>query len=155
MKKIHYLAYGSNLNLNDMKYRCPSAEKIGTTIINGYRLVFKGTNDGFAYLTIEKSEKDKIPVGIFLIDDEEIYKLDIYEGYPNLYYKSFFKIEYEKKEINALIYIMHNEFEYHIPSKTYMKKCREGYKDFNFDEFILNRALEDTKNNTKSNQYLL
>ena len=47
----YYLAYGSNLNVNQMKRRCPRAKIVGSTIIDDYRLMFKGSKTG-AYLTI-------------------------------------------------------------------------------------------------------
>jgi len=52
--KKYYLAYGSNLNLTQMKHRCPKAKPIGTINLNGYRLVYKGSAEGYSYLTIEK-----------------------------------------------------------------------------------------------------
>ena len=30
--KEYYLAYGSNLNLEEMKFRCPTAKAIGTVM---------------------------------------------------------------------------------------------------------------------------
>ena len=37
-----YVAYGSNLNKEQMRYRCPTAKFVGTGIIEGYELQFKG-----------------------------------------------------------------------------------------------------------------
>ena len=51
MKK-YYLAYGSNLNIPQMQYRCPEARIVGTAVIEGYRLLFNGSKTG-SYLTIE------------------------------------------------------------------------------------------------------
>lgn len=62
MKKF-YLAYGSNLNIWQMKHRCPSAEIVGTAEIKGYELLFKGSKTG-SYLTIEKAENSSVPVGV-------------------------------------------------------------------------------------------
>ena len=52
MKK-YYLAYGSNLNVQQMRYRCPDATIFGTAEIPDYQLLFKGSMTG-SYLTIEK-----------------------------------------------------------------------------------------------------
>ena len=54
MKK-YYLAYGSNLNIRQMKFRCPTAKIVGTAIIKDYELLYKGSKTG-SYLTIEKKE---------------------------------------------------------------------------------------------------
>ena len=40
MQKKYYLAYGSNLNRNQMRMRCPGAKPLGTAVIEGYRLLF-------------------------------------------------------------------------------------------------------------------
>ena len=77
----YYLAYGSNLNLDQMQYRCPKATPIGTAVIKGYELLFKGSKTG-SYLTIEKNENEYVPVGVWEVNETEERKLDIYEGYP-------------------------------------------------------------------------
>ena len=37
-----YLAYGSNLHIGQMQFRCRTAEVLGTSTLHGYRLVFNG-----------------------------------------------------------------------------------------------------------------
>ena len=44
--KRYYLAYGSNLNVRQMKYRCPTAKIVGTAIIKDYELLYKGSKTG-------------------------------------------------------------------------------------------------------------
>ena len=44
MAKRYYIAYGSNLNIPQMRWRCPSARIIGTSEIPDYRLLFKGSH---------------------------------------------------------------------------------------------------------------
>ena len=44
----YYLAYGSNLNKEQMQKRCPGAVPVGTMTLKGFELKFKGP------LTIEK-----------------------------------------------------------------------------------------------------
>ena len=51
-KKRYYIAYGSNLNVKQMIFRCPGARVIGTAKLEGYRLMFKGSRSG-SYLTVE------------------------------------------------------------------------------------------------------
>ena len=56
--KRYYLAYGSNLNIRQMRYRCPGAKPIGITAIPDYQLLYKGSKTG-AYLTIEPHRSDR------------------------------------------------------------------------------------------------
>ena len=41
-----YLAYGSNLNLAQMKKRCPEAKVIGKANLRDYQLLFRGAGKG-------------------------------------------------------------------------------------------------------------
>ena len=53
MEKRYYIAYGSNLNVRQMRMRCPTARIIGTSVLKDYELLFKGSKTG-SYLTVEK-----------------------------------------------------------------------------------------------------
>ncbi len=154
MFKIYYLAYGSNLNLSEMKRRCPDAKAIGSTILENYRLVYKGSK-GYAYLTIEESPGDKIPLGIFELAKSDLNSLDNYEGYPGFYDRFILDVNVNGKRKNAYIYVMNQGFDYCLPSDEYQKRCYEGYKDFNFDTKPLDKALEDTNELSKSRRKLL
>ena len=44
-KEKLYFAYGSNMNLNQMAFRCPDAEVVESVRLEGYRLAFR-TNGG-------------------------------------------------------------------------------------------------------------
>lgn len=149
MKK-YYLAYGSNLNLLNMKERCKNSKPIGMLKLNGYRLAYKGSMDEYAYLTIEKNEESYVPVGIFTVSRKDEANLDIYEGYPDLYYKEYIPIKINGIIHKALIYIMKPKFNYHVPSDEYIQTCIEGYDDFGFDKTLLEEALEVSKVNGKS-----
>ena len=69
-----YLAYGSNLNLDQMAYRCPTATILGTSELNGYRLLFRGGHGG-AVATVEPYEGGVKLVG----GTDSDHKI---EGYP-------------------------------------------------------------------------
>lgn len=137
----YYLAYGSNLNVNQMKRRCPRAKIVGSTIIDDYRLMFKGSKTG-AYLTIEKEKECRVPVGVWIVDDYDLARLDAYEGYPAFYYRKRMKVQVMKKdgtrgECEALVYIMHEDRKLGCPTDIYMYTCLEGYEDFRFDKDYL------------------
>ncbi len=142
--KKYYLAYGSNLNLDHMKYRCPSAKPIGTMELKGYRLIFKGSCKDYSYLTIEPDENSTVPLGIFELSFLDIFSLDKYEGYPSLYHKINIPIKVRGQDKKALIYVMNDMFDYNLPSSSYVDVCMDGYNDFGFDPEILKKALIDT-----------
>ena len=49
---------------SDMSNRCPTARKVGTSIIRDYRLMFKGSVSE-NHFTIEGVNGHAVPVGIF------------------------------------------------------------------------------------------
>ena len=74
MKK-YYIAYGSNLNVQQMRYRCPDARIVGTSVIADYQLLFKGSKTG-SYLTIEKKKGGSVPVGVWEVSERDELRLD-------------------------------------------------------------------------------
>lgn len=145
MKK-YYLSYGSNLNLLHMKQRCPYSKLVGKTILNNHRLVFKGKKQN-GFLTIEPSEQSIVPLGIYEISNFDEHQLDIYEGYPTLYYKETISVLLNGQPIQGIIYIMNPFYSYAIPRMEYLQICKEGYELIGFNKNILSQALETTIDN--------
>lgn len=147
MRKRYYIAYGSNLNIPQMRMRCPGARIIGTSVIEDYQLLFKGSKTG-SYLTIEPKEGATVPVAIWEVTEQDEWSLDRYEGYPNFYYKTEMTLDIkgirtEKiRRRQAFVYIMHEERELGIPSWFYVNTCLNGYRAFGFDEQFLFDAIE-------------
>ena len=142
MKK-YYLAYGSNLNIAQMQFRCPDAVVAGTAVIPNYELLFKGSLTG-AYLTIEPKQGSMVPVGVWEVSTADELKLDRYEGVPNFYYKKEIRLPVKDirtgktKPHDAFVYIMHEDRKLGIPTDMYVRTCLDGYKDFGFNpDFLL------------------
>ncbi|MGI6383224.1 MAG: gamma-glutamylcyclotransferase family protein [Tissierellaceae bacterium] len=145
MKRL-YLAYGSNLNVEQMKYRCPTAKIYGKGMLRGFRLLFKGGREN-AYLTIEPFKVGKVPVVIWDIKSKDEIALDRYEGYPSFYYKDDMEVELETGEVvTAMVYIMTKErVRLNLPSRNYLAVVKEGYKEHGFRMKFLNEALKVSK----------
>lgn len=135
----YYVAYGSNLNKEQMKYRCPHAKPIGIAVIEDYELKFRGHSQGV--LTIEPKEGSHVPVGIWLITESCEHALDRYEGYPSLYRKETIKIKLDDGEVDAIVYIMNERYEIASPSMYYLNSVLKGYKDFGFNQEIVVNAI--------------
>lgn len=149
MRKL-YLAYGSNLSLEQMAYRCPSAYPIGSATLNDYQLLFKGSKSG-SYLTVEPMKGGHVPLLVWSIDEVDERNLDRYEGYPSFYYKKELPISLRSLldgeslgNQHGLIYIMHEARPLGCPSFGYYSICNEGYQRFGFDPAILRQALVDS-----------
>lgn len=141
----YYIAYGSNLNYIQMMIRCPKAKIAGTATLEGWELLFKGSKTG-AYLTIEPKEGSKVPVAIWKITEEHERALDIYEGFPNFYYKKEIEVTMSSgRKIKAFAYIMHEERPVGIPTRAYLNTCKSGYEYFEFDKAFLQEAIDESK----------
>lgn len=137
----YYFAYGSNLNLEQMKTRCKNAIKVGKGILPDYELEFR------VYLTFSKCQGKSIPVGIYKVDESDEKRLDRYEGYPALYRKENVKVIFGDSLIEGFIYVMNNIRDIETPNLKYFNTCKEGYRAFGFDETLLDEAYERSKNN--------
>lgn len=144
-KNKYYIAYGSNLNLEQMDVRCPGAQIIGTSEIKDYRLLFKGSLTG-SYLTIEKAKGYRVPIAIWAVSPAHERALDRYEGFPRFYYKKEFTLTVNGKKLSCFTYIMHENRPIGIPSRWYVEGCMEGYKAFHFPMKPLSEALKHSYN---------
>ena len=52
MENPFYFAYGSNMNLDQMEFRCPAAVVKENVRLDGYRLAFCGRHPGCGVATI-------------------------------------------------------------------------------------------------------
>ena len=138
MSKL-YVAYGSNLNMMQMGWRCPTARAIGKGMISDYKLTFRGV------ATIEQSEGKEVPVAIWEIQDKDELALDRYEGYPYLYRKEMIDVTMsDKTTTKAMVYIM-NEGKPAMPCRSYLDTIIQGYLDVGLDTVYLDEALTDTQ----------
>lgn len=142
-KKKIYIAYGSNLNLLQMKYRCPTAKVIGTSEIKDYELLFRGRKQS-AVATIEPCKGSNVPVLLWNIHAKDELSLDRYEGYPSFYDKENININLNGKPVSAMVYVMIEGHHLGIPSEFYRKTIEEGYKSAGFDTDILQNAIDRT-----------
>ena len=145
--KRYYLAYGSNLNIAQMQFRCPEATVVGTAVIPDYELLFKGSLTG-AYLTIEPKQGAQVPVGVWEVSLADEFRLDRYEGFPNFYYKKDIRLPVadirtgKTKLHDGFVYVMHEDRKLGIPTDMYVRTCIEGYRDFGFDPAFLFDAYD-------------
>lgn len=143
MSKRLYVAYGSNLNKKQMKYRCPTAKLYGTGEIKNYELQFKGHPNG-AFANIAPKEGSPVPVAVWEIQPRDELSLDRYEGYPSHYFKQNVPVQLDGEEVIAMVYIMNLKMGFGLPSPSYYHTVYEGYNDCKLDTNVLNKAVGDS-----------
>jgi len=145
MKKRLYVAYGSNLNVLQMKQRCPTAKLYGTGTVENYQLQFKGRPQN-AFATIAPKEGASVPVAVWELRPWDERSLDVYEGFPNHYFKQDIPVRMDGKEVVGMAYIMNLQMGYGLPSRSYYQTVLDGYEDCGLDASVLEQAVvESTK----------
>jgi gamma-glutamylcyclotransferase (GGCT)/AIG2-like uncharacterized protein YtfP len=143
-KKTYYIAYGSNLHVGQMEYRCPGASVVCKGELKDYELVFQG-REGNAHANVIPAEGKVVPVVVWSITKEDEAHLDMYEGVRGGYYrKEYMTVETKNGEIEGLIYIM-NPNPYNLPDKRYLHVIEVGYDTFGFDFRVLVNAYVVSK----------
>ena len=146
-----YVAYGSNMNLEQMQFRCGKSKLLGVGKLKGWRLVFNIHAD----IIQTNNKNDIIPIVLWDIDDDDWKMLDIYEGYPNYYIKKKVDIEFKGKNKKAIVYVMNDDKKgIYPPYKEYFNTIKQGYIQHNINTLYLYQTLDYTfKNQTEYNQY--
>ena len=143
MKRRFYIAYGSNLSVEQMAHRCPDAKIAGMAVLEGWKLVFR------THATIEPAEGRVVPVLIWEISERDEKNLDRYEGYPSYYYKQDMDITMtdldgkNPQEITAMVYLMAKGHEIRMPYRGYLDTLAEGYRRFGFNPYQLELAAKE------------
>lgn len=144
-----YLAYGSNMNLQQFLRRCPGAEPVMAATLPGWRLVFRGVAD------IERTAGGKLPVALYRITKACERALDCYEGFPRLYRKEYLPVKLPAfpdgtrpdgvPEVVELMYYAMNSAVIAAPSAYYFNVIAAGYGDWGFEVDGLIAAARDAQ----------
>jgi len=149
----YYIAYGSNLNVEQMQRRCPDAVPVGTAMLQGWRLAFRGSKTG-SYLTIIPDGEHEVPVAIWKISARDERALDMYEGFPTFYHKNAIRLRmkllqpterFSCRTVTAMVYTMRPDAKPGVPTVSYVRTCLEGYTSFGLDTKYLADAVAETE----------
>jgi gamma-glutamylcyclotransferase len=91
-----YFAYGSNMNWQQMKERCPSARFAGVALLPDHKLAFtrKSINRGCGVADAVPEHGQKMWGVVYEVGDVDVAKLDTSEGYrPGRQKNSYFRSE--------------------------------------------------------------
>ncbi len=133
IEEKHYFAYGSNMNLNQMAFRCPDAEVVEPVRLEGYCLAFRMSGGGNGVATILPKEGSSLEDVLWRISKRDEQRLDRYEGFPYLYGKEAVTViilDGVRREIMA--YTMNSPFKDvpALPSSSYLEGilcgCRQN-----------------------------
>ena len=134
-KPMLYIAYGSNINLPQMSFRCPHSKVIGTAMIKGWELEFRSV------ATIVPKKDTEVPVLLWELDPRDIPALNRYEGFPHLYRQQEIEFEMNGRSVKGMAYLM-NRGQISPPTQGYLQTIWDGYKANGMDTSYLLEATE-------------
>lgn len=154
-----YFAYGSNLDYSRMFSRCKKARVVGKATLLNYRLCFMENNSKRIVANIEETKGNIVYGVLYDINKSDLAKLDICEGYPNVYQRKLIDIDYKGDKVKTYVYIMDkvcdvkNKYfvckfvrDYGSPSKDYFNHIVVGYSMFDLPQNSLMEAYIYSKN---------
>ena len=142
-----YFAYGSNINLDQMRYRCPDAKVIDTVTLPDYELLFRGS-DGSGLATIEPKKGSVVHGLLWRITPRCERSLDRYEGFPSLYDKRDVTVrDSHGRSISVMAYVMvgGRRLQPARPSGFYYQGILDGYRQTGLPVEALGDALEHAR----------
>ncbi len=128
-----YFAYGSNMNQEQMKVRCPNSIIRGVASLNGYE--FYINSRGVAGIL---ENPNKIVYGVvWEISPEDLDRLDRYEGVKfQTYFRKEVLVDYEGSLYSCLVYIANDQTK-KVSKSQYLERIIETAKTLLFpDEYI-------------------
>jgi gamma-glutamylcyclotransferase (GGCT)/AIG2-like uncharacterized protein YtfP len=130
-----YFAYGANLNIENMSYRCPDAVAVQPFYLQGWSLAFSGV------ATIRPDADGCVAGALWAISEDDERSLDTFEGFPSLYRKKTIQID----GMEVMIYVMNANYPSE-PSTNYLMTIAQGYQDWALDISYLAEAVDSTHN---------
>ena len=146
LEKKLYFAYGSNMNLGQMNFRCPDAEILETARLEGYRLAFRSNGGNRGVATILPDQDSHVDGVLWEISPEDKRNLNFYEGFPRLYSKQILTLENRLgKELAAMAYVMNAPYKDRpaFPSAGYLDGILQGCEQNGIDTAPIKAAALD------------
>lgn len=127
-----YFAYGSNMDLEQMKARCPRSHKfLGVGEL--YDWEFFINSRGVANIIMNGDSE--VYGLLFKITERCLNCLDMHEGYPRIYGRLELPVKFgNEEEVNAWVYIDNNFLEVGKPRTNYLERIVEVAQKFEFPE---------------------
>ena len=132
MKRL-YFAYGANMNLENMSWRCPDARPVCSYILRDWELAF------YSHATIRPKKGAEVAGVLWYITEDCEASLDAFEGFPDYYTKRSWIQDGE----HIMFYEM-SDFLRGQPTLGYISDIRNSYHYWQLPVQYLNEAVDAT-----------
>ena len=128
---MKYFAYGSNMDSEQMKDRCPRNHKLlGVAELEGWEFFINSL--GVASIAIDQESESEVYGLLYEISEKCLACLDMHEGYPNAYGRDKEKIVFNNKEVEAWVYFEKRSIKTGTPRPNYLERIIQAAIKFDF-----------------------
>ena len=145
---VKYFAYGSNLDLFQMKKRCPLSKLVTKGSLSDYRLTFNRYADGWhgGVADVIQHAGSEVWGLVFEITDSDLNRLDSYEGYykdqPSLYERWKAVIDTPNGQVHDVwVYTVVEKQKFVQPTLEYLQIIKDAAVRWNFPK-VYQQTLE-------------
>ena len=128
-----YFAYGANMSMDSMSWRCPNARPVGAFELRDWELEF------YSHANIRESTGSRVPGVLWAITDDCEHSLDAFEGFPDYYTKR----SWVQDGRHIMFYEM-ADFKRGQPTPGYISDIRTSYHYWHLPVQYLNQIVNDT-----------
>ena len=132
-----YFAYGANMSMDSMSWRCPNARAIGAFELRDWELEF------YSHANIRPVTGSKVQGVLWLITEDCEHSLDAFEGCPDYYTKR----SWVQDGRHIMFYEM-ADFKRGQPTVGYISDMRESYHRWHLPVQYLYEAVDATVKKT-------
>ena len=159
MEDRYYFAYGSNMNLEQMKYRCPAAEVVENVRLENYRLAFRGRAPGNGVATVLPEKGSYVEGVLWKITEACEKSLDFRRSSDLFYGKETIQVKDQAGTAREVFVYTMNSPHKDVPakpSKFYLDGILEGCKDNQIPTEPVMEAVKRTRQEVKKekNRYV-
>lgn len=137
LEKRLMFAYGANMNVENMAFRCPAARPVSNYILRDWELEF------YSHATIRPKKGAEVAGVLWYITDECEWNLDAFEGFPTYYTKRSWIQDSEHVMFYEMAGFLQGQ-----PSQGYIDDIRSQYHRWHLPVEYLDRAINATVKKT-------
>ena len=145
---VMYFAYGSNMDWQQMRVRCPSSRFVGIAVLLDHKLVFsrKSVKRGCGVADVVRKAGGNVWGVVFDISDVDISRLDSAEGYrPGREKNSYWRRECvvwlhgnSRQPLRVSTYFADRQPNWPLPSRAYKDLILSGARHWHLpDDYIV------------------
>jgi cation transport regulator ChaC len=141
--KIWYFAYGSSLNVDEMRSRIGQWQLSKRALIRNYRLVFnvyfKKRNGYIANIQPSENFSDTVLGVVYRVTPEQMAQLEKFEGIPSADVSA--ELEDGNEISHVRVFIWKTTEKDHEPSKDYRRMIEQGLLQHGYSEATVKKTF--------------